>query len=188
MATTTKQTKTPPTTSPDASGSSTSSNPEVDAARTEAANGIVRRYALYGTATALIPVFGIDVAALTAVQTKMVNDLAELYGYDLSDQLMQTALTNGITSLAGRIITGMLTGIAKSFAPLKSLVGGALAAAFAGFITAETGKIYQARMEAGQHPADIRVSDIIDHIILQLREGKFNPTNVKGQFAFLLNQ
>jgi uncharacterized protein (DUF697 family) len=187
MATSTKKatTKTPTEKEPSAPAAS---QREVAAARTEEANAIVRKYALFGTATALIPVFGVDVAALTAVQTKMVNDLAEVYGYDISDQLMQTALTNGITSLASRVITGMLTGIAKSFTPLKSLVGGALSAAFAGFITAETGKIYQARMEAGQHPADIKVSDIIDHIILQLREGKFNPTNVKGQFAYLLNQ
>lgn len=181
-------TATEPTSTTQKTQAQTASNSEVAAARSEAANAIVRKYALFGTATALIPVFGVDVAALTAVQTKMVNDLAENYGYDLSDQLMQTALTNGITSLASRVITGMLTGIAKSFTPLKSLVGGALSAAFAGFVTAETGKIYQARMEAGQHPADIKVSDIIDHIILQLREGKFNPTNVKGQFAFLLDQ
>lgn len=179
----------PPTENTTNDGGLNPSNSAIDKKeRHEAANAIVRKYALFGTATGLIPVFGVDVLALTAIQTKMVNDLAENYGYDLSDQLLQTTLTNGITALGGRVITGILTGVAKSFSPLKSLVGGALSAAFAGFLTAETGKIYQARMEEGQDPANIKVSDIIEHIILQLREGKFNPTNVKGQFGYLLNQ
>lgn len=154
-------------------------------ARTEEVNAIIRKYALFGTATGLIPVFGIDVAAATAVQTKMVQDLAKVYGYDISDQWTQTAISNGVTALGGRMLSGLISGLAKSFSPLKALVGGALSAAFAGFITAEIGKIYHAKMQAGVNPADITASDVVNHIIAQLREGKFNPTNIRSQFSYL---
>lgn len=167
----------------------TTTSPDQDNAssKSERAHEIIRKYALLGTATGLIPVFGIDVVAATAVQTKMVLDLSEVYGYDLEDQTYEVALSSGITALGGRVITGMITSLAKSFAPLESLVGSALSAAFAGFITSEIGQAYHTKMEAGHHPGKIKASDIVEHIIQQLRAGKFNPTSIKGQFSYLLD-
>ncbi len=156
----------------------------------EQANAIIRRYSLYGTGTALIPMFGLDVAALTAVQVRMIKELAELYEYDVNDQMIRMTITTGVTSLAGRLLTGIATSITKAFSPLKFLVGGATQAALSGFMTAETGKIYQARLSSGQNPSDITVSEIVNHVVAQVQQGKWNPTKVAGfrsNFGYLLN-
>jgi uncharacterized protein (DUF697 family) len=156
----------------------------------EDADSLIKRYALYGTATGLIPTFGLDVAALTAIQVKMIKDLADIYGYDVNDQMVRMTITTGITSLGGRLITGLASSLTKAISPLKFLIGGATQAALSGFMTAEIGKIYQARLSSGQNPADITVSEIVNHIVAQVQEGKWNPTKVAGwrnNFGYLLN-
>ncbi len=153
------------------------------------ANSIIRKYALFGTAAGLIPSFGLDVAALTAIQVKMIRDLADVYEYDVNDQMIRMTITTGVTALAGRLLTGIATSITRAFSPLKFLIGGATQAALSGFTTAEIGKIYQARLSSGENPADITVSEIVDHIVTQVQEGKWNPTKVggwKGNFGYLM--
>ena len=157
--------------------------------KNDQANSIIRRYALFGTATGLIPSFGLDVAALTAVQVKMIKELANVYEYDVDDQMIRMTITTGITSLASRLLTSVAKTIASAFSPLKFIIGGATQAALSGFLTAETGKIYQARLANGQNPADVTVSEIVNHVISMVQEGKWNPTKVAGfksNFSYLL--
>ena len=157
--------------------------------KNEQADAIVRRYALFGTATGLIPAFGLDVIALTAVQVKMIKELANVYEYNVDDQMIRMTITTGVTALAGRLLTGVATSITKAFSPLKFLIGGATQAALSGFLTAEIGKIYQARLESGENPADITVSEIVNHVINQVQAGEWNPMKVAGirsNFSYLM--
>ncbi|MCP9236737.1 DUF697 domain-containing protein [Lewinella sp. JB7] len=157
--------------------------------KNEQADAIIKRYALFGTATGLIPTFGLDVAVLTGVQVKMIKELARVYEYDVDDQMIRMTITTGVTSLMGRLITGVATSITKAFSPLKFLIGGATQAALSGFLTAETGKIYQARLANGENPADITVSEIVNHVVAQIQQGEWNPTRVAGfrnNFSYLL--
>jgi|GEM_PF-2145856 len=172
---------------PTAAKNSTNNNPPVavetaknlitsnlDAKRAEA-ESIIRKYALFGTASGLIPVIGIDVLAATAIQTKMIQDLAELYEYDIDDQLIRTAVTTGITAVGGRVLTTIAGTLASSISPLKMFVNGATQAAVSGFLTLEIGNIYRSKMELGENPADIGVMDIVNHIVAQVQEGKWEP-------------
>ncbi|MEM9260575.1 MAG: DUF697 domain-containing protein, partial [Bacteroidota bacterium] len=131
------------------------------------ADAIIRRYTLLGTVTGLIPTLGLDVAAATAVQTKMIKDMADVYEYDIDDQLLRTAITTGIASLGGRILTEIATMVANTISPLKAILGSATQAAVAGFLTLEIGHLYQSRMELGENPVDIEIMDIVNHIVDQ---------------------
>lgn len=144
----------------------------------EKADQLIRKYSLIGTATGLIPVVGVDVAALTAVQTKMIHDIADVYGYDLDDNLLQTVLTTGATTVASRLLTGVASSLANSFSPLKALLGGATQAAIAGFMTLETGKLYQMHMEQGNDPADLGIMDVVNHVASQVQQGELNPNKM----------
>ncbi|CAH0999009.1 hypothetical protein LEM8419_00302 [Neolewinella maritima] len=180
-----------PETTSTASASSENLPTTTDTAnKAEQADAIIKRYALFGTATGLIPFFGLDVAAMTAIQVKMIKELANVYEYDIDDQMIRMTITTGVTSLAGRLVTGVLTSITKAFSPLKFLIGGATQAALSGFLTAETGKIYQARMSSGENPADITVSEIVNHVVAQIQQGEWNPTKVAGfrnNFSYLMD-
>lgn len=149
----------------------------LEAKRAEAEK-IISRYALLGTASGLIPIIGVDVLASTAIQTKMIRDLAEVYEYDVDDQLIRMALTTGITALGGRVITQIAGSLAQTFTPIKMFVNGATQAAVSGFLTLEMGRIYQSKMELGENPADIGVMEIVNHIVAQVQEGKWDPSKL----------
>ncbi|TXF84246.1 DUF697 domain-containing protein [Neolewinella aurantiaca] len=142
------------------------------------ANNIIRRYALFSTASGLIPFIGLDVLAATAIQTKMVKDLADIYGYDIDDQLLRTIINTGITSVGGRILTQIAGSLAETVTPLKMFVNGATQAAVSGFLTLEIGNIYKSKMELGENPADISVMEIANHMVSQIQEGKWDPNKL----------
>ncbi|OAV44083.1 DUF697 domain-containing protein [Lewinella sp. 4G2] len=148
------------------------------AEKREEANALIKRYALLGTASGLIPVFGLDVAASTALQTKMIKDLADIYEFDIDDQILRTVITTGVTALVGRVLTAAAGSLAQTISPLKMFVNGATQAAVSGFLTLEVGTLYQSQMELGQNPADITLMSIADHIIAQVKEGKWDPSKL----------
>ena len=149
----------------------------LDEKRTES-DALINRYALLGTASGLIPVFGLDVAASTAIQTKMIKDLADIYEFDIDDQILRTVITTGVTALVGRVLTAAAGMLAQTISPLKMFLNGATKAAVSGFLTLEIGKLYQSRMELGENPADITIMSIADHVIAQVKEGKWDPSKL----------
>lgn len=153
------------------------------------AESLIRKYALMSTASGFIPVLGLDVLAATAIQTKMIKDLAEVYDYDIDDQLIRTALTTGITAVGGRLLTSVAGALAESFTPIKMFINGATQAAVSGFLTLEIGNIYKTKMELGENPADIGVMDIINHIVAQVQEGKWdaNKLSLTNQLSSLVS-
>lgn len=142
------------------------------------ADKIIKRYALFSTASGFIPFIGIDVLAVTAVQTKMVSELAEVYGYDIDDQLLRTVINTGIASVAGRILTQIAESLAETITPLKAVINGATQAAVFGFLTLEIGNIYKSKMELGENPADITMMEIAGHMVDQVQEGKWDPNKL----------
>ncbi|ETX00690.1 MAG: hypothetical protein ETSY1_10300 [Candidatus Entotheonella factor] len=56
------------------------------------ASNIVKRHVYASIAAGLVPVVWFDMVALTALQLKMLRDLAQLYNVDFSNQLGQSAI------------------------------------------------------------------------------------------------
>ncbi len=165
----------------------TALSPDQQEKRAEA-DALIRRYALLGTASGLIPVLGLDVAATTAIQTKMIKDLADVYEIDISDQILRTAISSGVTSLVTRILTEAASRLAGTLGPLKMLVNGATTAAVNGFMTLEVGNLYRERMEAGDNPADVSIMNIADHVITKIKAGEWDPSkhNLTSQLKALV--
>ncbi len=96
------------------------------------AEQIVHRFSLYGTATSLIPVPVVDLAAVIGVQATMLGRLAEHYGTTFRDQRARQIAS----SLIGTVVPVGLTGLTKEAAVgVGSLVGaGSTALRFAPLI------------------------------------------------------
>lgn len=158
-------------------------------AKQKEAEALIRKFALMGTASGFIPVMGVDVLASTAIQVKMIKDLAEIYDYDIDDQLMRMAITTGVTAVGGRLLNAMAGSLAQSFAPVKMFINGATQAAVSGFLTLEIGNIYKSKMELGENPSDIGVMDIVNHIVAQVQEGKWDPNklSLSGQLGSMVS-
>ena len=114
---------------------------------------IINRYALMAAAAGLLPTF-LDMAALTGLQIKMIDDLAEQFGKNYTEEEGKntlTALTGGLLapmvaapSIAGAAMVVPLVG------PLVSLVSSPVTAAIA---TRMIGRLALERFEREQQTA-----------------------------------
>jgi len=111
---------------------------------------LTRHYALWSMGGGMIPVIGVDIAAIIAVQIKLVREMSKVYGVEFKENRAKTVVTSLIGSL-GIIPIG--TGILFSAIKIIPIVG-PLAATIAlpisaGAVTFATGKAFISHFESG---------------------------------------
>ena len=112
------------------------------------ANKLVSRYALYAAGGGLIPVPTLDIAAIVAVQIKLVADLSKLYNVPFSQDRAKTV----VTALVGGVLPGSLAvlGTVVKLVPIIGTAIGAVAtSAFAYALTLAVGKVFVLHFETG---------------------------------------
>jgi uncharacterized protein (DUF697 family) len=129
--------------------STTEAVPEVETKEKRSLR-LTRHYALWSMGGGLIPVIGLDIAAIIAVQIQLVREMSKVYGVEFKENRAKSIVTSLIASL-GFIPIG--TGILFSVIKVIPIVG-PLAAAIsltisAGAITFATGKAFIAHFESG---------------------------------------
>ncbi|MBP7654174.1 DUF697 domain-containing protein [Candidatus Dependentiae bacterium] len=75
-----------------------------DSSKIEKARQIIKKYSCFSIAAGVIPVPLVDIAALTAVQLKMIAELTNLYRFDFSEEKGKAILS----SITSSIISGSL--------------------------------------------------------------------------------
>jgi uncharacterized protein (DUF697 family) len=111
---------------------------------------VTRRYVLWSMGGGLIPIVGLDIAAIIAAQLKMISELSKVYGVEFKENRAKSIVT---TLIGGLGIVPVGTGVLFSAMKLIPLVG-PLAATVAlpvsaGAITYATGKIFTAHFASG---------------------------------------
>jgi uncharacterized protein (DUF697 family) len=124
---------------------------------------IVRGYLGWSSGAGLIPVPGLDIAAVVGVNVRMLQQLAKLYDVPFKENLAK--------SLAGSLLSGagalMLTGPAASLVKLVPLVGSLagmlVMPALAAGATWATGKVFIQHFESGGTFLDFDPSKVRAH-------------------------
>lgn len=148
--------------------------------RTESVDRIIRKYAFGSVGIGLIPFPVIDIAALTAVQIKLVRKLAKIYDVPFSKSEVKSFLT----SLAGSTVSVSVAGTLSSFAKFIPVVGqtaGALAMpALAGAATYAVGKVFETHFSSGGDFSDFNPEKMKDYYARMLKEGEVIARDMKG--------
>ena len=132
---------------------------------------IIRKYTLASTAAGLIPVVGLDVAAVTTAQVFMIRELANLYKIPHEGRLSQTVMTSLIGSTVSRVITALISNVI----PGGGGAGSHLAsAAVAGIYTATAGEFYKIHFRDGGTLDDVNFSDFSNYFIDEVKRGDIN--------------
>ena len=118
--------------------------------RLDKAGALIASGARWSVAASIIPVPYVDMASLAAVQTKLVIDLAKLYGEKASKQ----AVSGVISVMLGTLVpVGAAQAVAGSTAKLVpgvgSIVGFVSMAAFGSAATYAIGKVFVRHFESG---------------------------------------
>ncbi|MBB6254961.1 YcjF family protein [Nitrospirillum iridis] len=124
--------------------------PDVLALRLDKASRILARYSGWGIAAGAVPVPVVDLAALAVVQTKMVMELAELYGETVSLESVQALVGVLIGVLVPKSASSLLTQLLVNVLPgVAGLVGLTSMAAFSGVGTYAMGRVFIRYFEGG---------------------------------------
>ncbi len=138
----------------------------------DASRSIIRNYTLGGMATTIIPSPMIDLAALTAVQLKMLHSLSNAYGIPFSKDIARSAI--------GSLVAGSLpvatTRIAASALKAIPVVGHWVAMAtmpiLAGASTYAIGKVFNQHFASGGTFLTFNPEKVRAYYEEALKEGK----------------
>lgn len=165
-----------------------SQNPQPSRATQQAVDDIIRKHSLLASGAGLIPVLGLDVAATTAVQVRMVKQMAQAFDLPFNNRHQRTLLTALAGSVVSRLAAFAVREFTGSFSAFGSLAEEMTNAAVAGFFTAAMGEIYKNHFFRGGTLDDLELTDFVDHLKMQIEAGKLHPkqfAGVQSAFSFL---
>jgi uncharacterized protein (DUF697 family) len=144
------------------------------AERTTQAGKTVRNYTLASVAVGLVPMPLVDIAALTAVQLKMLHGLAKLYDdVSFTKELARSTLGSLLSSA---IPVYYAQPVALSLAKFIPVAGHALGMAslpvLGGAATYAVGKVFIQHFESGGTFLTFDPEKVRDYFMEQLAEGK----------------
>ena len=134
---------------------------------------IVNDNVILSMAAGLVPVPGIDIAAITGIQVKLVADLAKKYGVPFKEDMIK-GLVVGLLAGAGTALIGRtLAASAAKFIPFIGTAAGMIAVPVtAGAATYAVGRIFVNHFEAGGTLINFDSDKAKEHYTAFFEEGK----------------
>jgi uncharacterized protein (DUF697 family) len=149
--------------------------------RIKGAEEIVQTYVMASVGTALIPLPVVDIAALTAVQLKMLHSLARHYDIPFLKDVGKSVTA----SLLGGLLTGGASGpIAASISKLIPGFGSAVGLVSLSVIGSATtyaiGKVFIQHFESGGTFLALDPEAVREHFMREFEEGKPLAADLKA--------
>ena len=143
------------------------------------ADRIIKRNAIEAFAIGLIPIPGADIVPLTALQVKMILDLANLYEISVSRETIKQFIVEALAGQAGkqayRLVLSAMKGVGLLSGGALTVAAAALAATLAGSITYALGKTARHYFESGM---DLPLEDFAD--ILKVFNSAYEEADKMG--------
>jgi uncharacterized protein (DUF697 family) len=161
---------------------STGNGDEVTAVE-NSANAIVKNYMYWSMGSGLIPFAVLDLAAIVAVQLKMLSRLSDLYEVKFSENQGKSiiaALTGTLGAHALR--RSAFTGFLKSI-PILGLVGMFAMPIYAGAVTYAIGKVFIQHFESGGTFLDFDPAKVKEYFSKLYEEGRTAASKLKKEKA-----
>ena len=121
--------------------------------RAAAAERIIHRNILWSLGAGLVPVVGLDMAAVTAIQLKMVRELARLYEVPFRADLGKTAIAallgGAVPMASGLGAIALFQGATRSVPIVGSLIGLATVSTVASATTYAVGAVFYQHFASG---------------------------------------
>jgi uncharacterized protein (DUF697 family) len=138
----------------------------------EEANKNIKEHVLYSMGAGLIPIFFLDIAAITAIQMDMIRRLCRLYEIDYEEtkgKAVATALTG--TTL-GRLAGYGIGSALKIIPGIGTLLGGVTLSLTAGATTYALGQVFAQHFERGGSLFDLDPDEFRRFYRDQVERGK----------------
>lgn len=133
----------------------------------------VKTWSSWAAAAGLVPMPALDLAAIAAVQVKMVYELCKIYDVSYKEEWVQSVVTGVATSSVTVLLSGQVSGTVVRFIPyvgpiLSTLIQPTLAFAS----TYALGQVFIKQFESGQSLGSITVESVRDSYNKQFEKAK----------------
>lgn len=128
-------------------------------------SAIIANAVKWSAAAGLIPVPYADLVALSAVQFKMVRDLASLYSIKPDEKMIRSLVATVLGSLAPTVVSTNLVGSSLKLIPgYGTVLGSASVSAFSAAATYAIGKVFVRHFENGGTLKNFSAESIEDEL------------------------
>jgi uncharacterized protein (DUF697 family) len=137
---------------------------------------IANRYALYSAFAGVIPVPVFDIAAMVALQVKMLSEIAKQYGLTLSHDLgkgLVSALIGGV--LPSSLGYGGVGLFVKRIPIVGPILGVFTVSAFGAATTYAIAKVFIQHFESGGTFLDFRPDEVREHFRAEFEAAAASP-------------
>lgn len=148
----------------------------------EEAEFIVQNYTLASLAPALFPVPLIDLAMLTGIQLKMLQDLSEHYQQEFMPNVSRGAITALISSVVPVALKPALTSSLMKFIPVFGQASGVVSMLVLGAAaTHALGQVFIRHFSSGGTIENFDTKAVQDYFMEEFEKGKQIAINMKQQ-------
>jgi len=145
------------------------------------AMGTVHSYMWGGAVASIIPMPYVDMAAIAAVELKMVHSLSKIYGIpfrrDLGKSIIAT-LIGGVGSVG--IARGGLASLAKTVPVVGNVLSALVLPGMAAALTYAVGRVFIQHFESGGTFLDMDPQEVKTYFAQQFEEGKLVVKKATG--------
>lgn len=153
-----------------------------DVARALSGESKIKSYVIASVTASIVPIPLFDIAAVTAIQLRMIQKLSQLYGTPFSEG----AVRNVITALAGGVLgygvgAAVAVSMTKAIPGIGWMLGMVSMPAIAGGSTYAIGRAYLKHFEEGGSVFDFDVESMRGYYEEQFEKGKKLAAKVKAE-------
>lgn len=148
--------------------------------REEQATKLTKRFVLWSMGGSLVPVALLDLAAVVAIQVKMLRDMSEIYDVPFTESRGKSIATSLIGSL-GLVPSGtiLLSSLVKVIPGIGSMVSALSLPAMVGAITYATGRVFILHFESGGSLLDFDSEKMKAYFKNSFEEGQTVAESIK---------
>jgi len=148
--------------------------------RDDQAMALVNSYVPWSAAAGLLPLPMLDMAALVAVQLRMLSKLSQMYEVPFKENGVKSI----VTTLLGTVLTnglgGTLGSLAKSIPFIGPVVGIAVVPGMYSAATYATGRVFVSHFEAGGTFLDFDPKKMRAYFVAEFEKAKSQPDMAKS--------
>lgn len=133
---------------------------------------IVKTHVPWAIGGGVLPIPGVDLAAVVAVQLRMLSKLADHYGVPFKRDAAKSVVVSLLGDVLGATLAGGLVSLAKFVPVLGTAVGIAALPAMAGAVTYAIGKVFVAHFETGGTFLDLDPKKVKGYFLEEFEKAK----------------
>lgn len=158
--------------------SNTMTEQSIKVAKDDAADSVIRNHALLAAGAGLIPVPGMDVAAVTGIQINMIRKLSEIYQVPFDATDVRTILSATATTGLSKLVSYAVNSYTSLFSEFGSFSDNLTHGLVAGAATFGTGEIIQAHFEKGGNMLNLNYTHFISYYQTKIQDGDLIPNDI----------